>query len=122
MVPVGARVLKLQSETGVWMPLDMARRVQLDVERSRLRELTIGELQLKLDVRQERVDKCREALATTEKSRDHALKSAEKADEVIRAYEKQKDAWFRKPVVWFGVGVAATVVLEVAAIAILGAI
>ena len=121
-IPTGAQVLELRSEIGVWMPLHLAKRVQINVERARLRKLKIGELELKLDVRQERVDSCKEALATSETSRDHALTAANKMDEVVHDLENKNEAWYRKPIVWFGAGVVVTVLLEVAAIAILGAI
>ena len=111
MVPAGARELKLNSEIGVWLPLDMAKQAQLDVE-----------LELKLDVRQERVDHCKEALARADASRDHAVEAAKKMDEVVQDLENKDEAWHRQPGVWFGAGVVATVLLEIAAVALLGAI
>lgn len=122
MVPAGARELKLNSEIGVWLPLDMAKQAQLDVERAKLRKLKVDELELKLDVRQERVDHCKEALARADASRDHAVEAAKKMDEVVQDLENKDEAWHRQPGVWFGAGVVATVLLEIAAVALLGAI
>lgn len=114
--------MDFDDQKGIWLPLDLAKKIQLDVEKTKLFELKLQQLDTKLEIRQERIDTCKEALRNTEKSRDKAHEAAKELEEAVDTLENAEQVWYKKPVFWFATGVAVTVVLEVAAVALLSAI
>jgi len=122
VAPEGAIEMDFDAVKGIWIPLDMAKKIQLDVERTKLYELKLKQMDTKLDIRQERIDTCKEALSNTEKSRDKAWEAANDLEEAVEALENEEKAWYEKPVIWFGAGVVVIMILEVGAVALLSAI
>lgn len=69
------------------------------------------------------------ALALADRGAELAGEQAEVASAALEAAlrrardaEAERDAWWRSPILWLAVGVALTVVLEIAAVAALGAV
>ncbi len=104
-----ALVLAVDGTEGVWMPLDMARRVQLDAERVPPLKLTVTSLELQLDVRGERLRNCQTVV-------DQAAKQVESAERKVINLEAKYESWYYKPGVWVGVGIVILMIVEVAAV------
>jgi hypothetical protein len=109
----GAFVLEVDGETGVWMPLNMAKRALAASELVRGLELKQDLLQLKIDVRGERIEACKSALSFANDSREKAMEAFKMQSEVISDLEDEKDSWYRKPIVWTGVGAVLVIAVEV---------
>jgi len=109
----GAFVLDVDGVTGVWMPLNMARKALAASELAKKLELRQDLLELKIDIRGERISACKSALSLSKESQEKALEAVTIQNEVISDLEEEQDSWYRKPIVWTGVGAVLVVALEV---------
>ena len=105
--------LDVDGAEGVWLPLAMAKRIQADAESVPLLRSKVDKLETKLEIRGERIENCKEALAL---SQDSELKLREAQDiqtEISSELEDRLDSPARNPFLWLGVGAGATLVVEV---------
>lgn len=119
--------LRYRGADGVWFPVEMADEIFTDLEKYELvltelqvtRDLVrtkdaqlekrfqrIEDLQLAVDLSKTIEIKMQETLAMSEDSRRRTEEDLKKALE-------SKNAWYRHPVLWVGVGIVLTVVAEV---------
>lgn len=105
--------LDLDGFPGVWLPLDMAKEMQKDAESAVILWDRNESLEHQLSIRGERLDKCKEALDVSKDSESKALESAKELDEVSDKLQEELDSPLRNPFVWIGVGVGATIAVEV---------
>lgn len=109
--PKQAIRLEVDGEDGVWLPLELSKEVQLDAERAPVLAAAVEGLELKLSIRGERLMGCKESV--------RQLQSLViRADQRLTELKQYNAKWYRKPGVWVGVGVVATVILEVAVVSI----
>jgi len=121
--------LKVQGVDGVWFPAGMAKEIQADVEElRRLRpvladqERLLGHRLERLEVKDARILQVKEALDLSMQAEERTKSVVEAAVRGQRQAEEDLDAWHRSPALWVGVGVVATVLLEVAALALFNAL
>jgi hypothetical protein len=109
----GAFVLDVDGETGIWMPINMAKKALAASELVGELKLSHTLMSLKLDIRGERISACKEALSLSKLSQQKALEAAQIRADVIVDLEDEADSWKRKPVLWIGVGAFAIIAIEV---------
>lgn len=109
-------------ESGVWFRGDVVRCLLGDVEELRLLRDRVGLMDERLTLRDDQLRLSREALALGRAAEERATGALEAAVRRARQAEEDRDAWWRSPVLWFTVGAVLTIGLEVAAVALLGAI
>jgi hypothetical protein len=120
--PPGSIRLEVNGQTGVWLPLNMARSLQLDVERLMLKDDALYYLRSQLETKQERLDGCHEVVALTENALEKSHEVVEELEDEVTNLEGRDAAWYRHPATLIGAGVVLTVALEIAAIFIFNAL
>ena len=100
----------LNGHEGVWMPFDMAAKLQIDAERVPSLEAQIAKLHDRVERSDSRILSLKEAAKASiaaEKSAVAALLSAER---LARQAQEERDSWTRSPWLWYGVGVVGCLV------------
>jgi len=116
--------MKRRGKEGVWFPVKMAdailsdlNRYEINVKELGLQKRKIQFLETQLDVKSLRILDLHKAIGMSEaleekmqETIDLSEDSRQRAEEATRRVEAEKNAWYRHPVVWMGVGVIVTVV------------
>jgi len=89
-----------------------------------LRELPIRQRELallneQLELREGQVERLREMVGLEREAVERSLEAVEAAERRASEAEASRDVWWRNPALWVAVGVVVTVLLEVAAVAVL---
>lgn len=113
-----AVTLEHNGETGVWLPSEMATKVQRDVEQFRYLAISIPLYEERLTIQQQRVAQFQRSLQLAVEASDTATRALDAAVRGRRRAEDEKDGWFAgKPAIWaiLGAGVALGAVLVTSA-------
>jgi len=105
--------MNLDGEPGVWIPLAMSKKIQLDVELGLVMKEKIALQGTLLAIRSERITACQEAKAEAVKSEQAAFDGLEDAYKEAEAAKKELGVWYRHPALWVAVGIVLTVGLEI---------
>lgn len=94
----------------------MAAEILADVKTNKLLRLKVGELELKLDTRLERIDALKEAVKHSKIAEDRERQLKELAfterDEAV----SKLSVWYRHPIFLISVGIVATVLVQIGSI------
>lgn len=125
--PEPTRVTGPGQVAGMWFPMPTARLVLCEVEQLRalrqLRQVDAREIRLwerQVDFLGEQVTLAVQARDALEGVVSAFVRRARDAEAARNEAVAELDAWYRSPVLWVSVGVVVAVVLEVAAVLVLG--
>lgn len=110
--------LKLEHEgqNGIWFPEDMAAEILVDVKTTKLLKLKVGELELKLDTRLERIKAMKEAVIQSKVVEDRERQLKELAFTERDEAREKLTAWYRHPAFLISLGVAVTVLIQLGSV------
>ncbi len=108
--------LKYEGQDGNWFPREMAQQILADVKIVPLLKLEVGELKLKLELKDERILALKDAVTHAETAEKRAVDSFEAAihERDIAIAEVKK--WYRHPALWISVGIVTTVLIQIVAV------
>jgi hypothetical protein len=114
--PTQAVPLELRGALGLWMPEEMSRQVQADVEELQHLRVVVERQEGRLELEAERVRNLHEINKLAIQERTFAVEALEAAVSARQEAEDALDAWYRSPVLWAAVGlVLGAAIMRIAA-------
>ena len=112
-------VVEHRGQSGFWFRRDVALEMLADLQELPLQRRMVSLMERELSIRGRQVERLREMVSLERTAVDRALEGLQAAARRASEAEASRDAWWRHPAFWVGLGVVFTVVLEVAAVAVL---
>lgn len=107
--------------TGMWFPMDTARRMLADLQELPVRQRMVTLLEEELELRDTQVLRLREVATLELEAARVASDALEAAVRQTREARQELDAWYRSPVLWAVVGVVVAGLVVWASVEVLRA-
>jgi len=117
--PPRRAVIAHEGAPGFWFRRDVALEMLADLRELPIRQRELALLNEQLELREGQVERLREMVGLEREAVERSLEAVEAAERRASEAEASRDVWWRNPALWVAVGVVVTVLLEVAAVAVL---
>ena len=107
--------LELNGQQGVWLPFQMAQRLQIDAEQVPLLREQLAQYETRAALTDTRIQNLHAAVDESKQAEQAAIDALLSAERLAREARESRDSWHRSPWLWTGVGgMTAVVVMLVA--------
>lgn len=113
--PTNAVALEHEGVQGLWMPEEMSRSIQADIEELQRLRVVLERQSAKIEMNRERIANMLEILELVRAEREFAVNALDEAIKGRREAEEARDAWYRSPELWSAVGAVVGVTLVLVA-------